>query len=602
MTYTPSNPNGQNTMANSAPIVLASDQMFTSNPLDSTSALPVRLTPNVSWRTTFSKVISGGVDNAYSTLLQTGSGQTVNQTAGNLVMTAGTTINSETVVRSTVAWNDSFIFRYGLSLSQRIANNNFYVELVDIIGDGLSFSINSATSVTVTIPSNPFTSQNIGQFMYLGVIAGAAGIPGRYAIASVSGNNVNYTVASWPASGSGTLSVFGWNYQQLIYNSTTTTSVLYDGQRRGWNSGTTTAAINTTASPGHMGQVYSDDSISIYSDGLVASNTAFQTTQRASRLQNIPTADTQLYLQIRSVNSSTAPASTTTLTVNFVSVEEFVATPVVLQSAKQVGAGSALSVQVQNAIATTGSSTVTQTTGSGTTIWNAAGYGGVLVADIGSAAITSTTTTASITPGQVANIGTLTHVYSVIVTAASGTNQTMDVVVQESMDNGTNWIDVYHFPRITAVGAYVSPWIPSVAGTRIRYVQTIGGTSPSFTRSLNRIMYSVPAPLYRQFYDRSTIVLTTLNSTTPTFNVEGTSTVQMVVNIGAATTAPVLQLEGSDDNATTWYEIGTALTAVASSTVQATTTGILTGRLRVRVSTAGSAVTAGYVFVKAMTS
>lgn len=606
MAYIPPNPNGQGTKATSAPVVLPSDQMFTTNPTDVTSALPVRLTPNLSWRTTFASVIANNVDSSFFSLKQTGSGQTVNQSGGNLVLTTGTTTNAETVIRSVTSWNDSYILRYGMNASQRIVNTNFVIELVDVIGDTLTYSITNSTTVVVTIPSNPFTSANVGQSMYMGVITGAAGIPGRYAIASVSGNNVTFTVAAWPASGSGTLSLFGWNYQQLIYTGATATNVNYDAQRRGWASGATTATINTTASPGHYAQIYSDDSISLYSDALVASNTVFQMTQRASRLQNLPPNDSNLFLQIRILNGSTAPASTTTFTLNFIGVEEFVATPVVLQSAKQVGAGSALSVQVQNtvpvsgSVAVTGTATVTQTTGSATTMWNAGGFSGLMVGDVGSSAITSTANSATITPGQLANIGAYTNVYSIPVTVVSGTTPTMDIVVQESPDNGTTWFDVYHFPRITVTGTYNSGRIPMTYGTRIRYVQTITGTTPSFTRAINRIMYSTTDPVFRQFYDRSTIVLTTLNSTTPVFNVEGSNAVQLVVNIGAVTTtAPALQLEGSEDGGVTWYSIGTPLTAVASSTVQLTTTGILVSKLRVRVSTAGVGVTAGYVFVKA---
>jgi hypothetical protein len=113
-------------------------------------------------------------------------------------------------------------------------------------------------------------------------------------------------------------------------------------------------------------------------------------------------------------------------------------------------------------------------------------------------------------------------------------------------------------------------------------------------------MYSTSDPVYRQFYNRS-IVLTTLDSTTPVYNVEGSNAVQLAVNVGAiTTTAPALQLEGSEDGRVTWYVIGTPLTAVANSTVQVTTTAILVSKLRVRVSTAGVGVTAGYVFVKAI--
>lgn len=239
----------------------------------------------------------------------------------------------------------------------------------------------------------------------------------------------------------------------------------------------------------------------------------------------------------------------------------------------------------------------TQSTGTSSSIWNAAGWGGFLVADIASAAITTTATTAAVSPGAVVNIGTYAHAFHIAVTATSGTNQTMDVQVQESPDNGTNWIPIYDFPRITATGSYQSPLIRATWGTRYRYVQTIAGTTPSFTRVLNRLQFSNNPPLTRQFIDRS-IVLTTLNSTTPTYFVDGIDTAQLVVNVGAiTTTAPQLQLEGSDDT-TNWYLIGSPLTAVASSTVILNYTGLMPKYVRACVSTAGVGVTAGYIGIK----
>lgn len=78
----------------------------------------------------------------------------VNQTGGNLVITSGTTAKSETIIRS----NDSFLggirLRIRNTLSQRITNNNFIVELVDVIGDLLPYNIISATQITVTFPAS----------------------------------------------------------------------------------------------------------------------------------------------------------------------------------------------------------------------------------------------------------------------------------------------------------------------------------------------------------------------------------------------------------------------------------------------------------------
>jgi hypothetical protein len=175
----------------------------------------------------------------------------------------------------------------------------------------------------------------------------------------------------------------------------------------------------------------------------------------------------------------------------------------------------------------------------------------------------------------------------------------MDVAIEESDDSGTNWFKVYDFPRITLGGAYRSP-IMRLTGNRVRYVQTVGGTSPSFTRSINRLQSSTNNEAVRQLINR-TIVLTTLNSTTPSLDTRDCGNrAQLVVNVGAiTTTAPAIQLEGSDDNGDSWYSIGAPLTAVASSTVQQTVVDINAALMRARISTAGVGVTAGYVMIKA---
>jgi hypothetical protein len=250
-------------------------------------------------------------------------------------------------------------------------------------------------------------------------------------------------------------------------------------------------------------------------------------------------------------------------------------------------------------MAATVSGTVTANIGTGTvaavtavTAANLALPG--IITDVASAALASTTTTAAFTP----TFG-ISYTVNIPVTAATGTTPTLDVAVEESDDSGTNWFKVYDFPRITATGMYRSPLIRAV-GNRVRYVQTVGGGTPSFTRAINRLQNSSSAEAVRQLIDRS-IVLTTLNSTTPNLDTrDAGNRAQLVVNVGAiTTTAPALQMEGSDDNGASWYAIGTPLTAVASSTVQATVTDINAALMRVRVSTAGAGVTAGYVLLKA---
>jgi hypothetical protein len=174
--------------------------------------------------------------------------------------------------------------------------------------------------------------------MNIGAISGANGVPGRYAIASIpSVDTITFTVAGWPASGSCTVDLFGWNYVRWLYSGTTATAAAIDAQRYGWNSGDTTATINTTASPGHMAQTAIDGRNIYFSDTLVASSTTPAVAVRGHRYMNIPDDDVELFMYLWAFNGSTAPASTTTWTVGFVSVEDVVNTPVYLAGVRQQG-------------------------------------------------------------------------------------------------------------------------------------------------------------------------------------------------------------------------------------------------------------------------
>jgi hypothetical protein len=179
--------------------------------------------------------------------------------------------------------------RFATVLSQRNANNNFLVMLADLIGSGLAITINSAVSITVAIPGHTYTSQSVGQFMYIGGIVGAAGIPGRYAIASVvAGVSVNFTVAGWPASGSCTATLFGHSFAKVHFTGATATNALVTTQRKGWADADTTATINTTASPGTIVHMELTGRECFWYDTLRASGTAPTVTQRAFRYESLP--------------------------------------------------------------------------------------------------------------------------------------------------------------------------------------------------------------------------------------------------------------------------------------------------------------------------
>jgi hypothetical protein len=234
-----------------------------------------------------------------------------------------------------------------------------------------------------------------------------------------------------------------------------------------------------------------------------------------------------------------------------------------------------------------GSVSVISTVGTASLATNA------IVNDITAASLTTTATSGTITPSS----GALSQEFNVIVTAVSGTNPTLDVVVQESDDSGTNWYDTYHFPRITATGQYRTPLIP-LTGNRVRYVRTVGGTgTPTFNNSVNRLQSHTSNPVQRQFFDR-TVAPNTLNSTSPSFFTEGCVNLVVLVNMGAiTTTAPTFALQVSVDNVN-FVQLGADITTTASTTSILQVTNAQARFSRLLVKSAGSGATLGYVMVK----
>ena len=322
------------------------------HPLFGDAGAVVRQAPVDIWSVGFSQSGASLVDPEF-TQRSLGTGMGVTQASSNLLVTTGTSTKSEFLARSTSSFRGAFIKRFKTILSQRIANNNFAVMMADSIGEGLACTINSATSITVTKTAHGFTAANVGQSMMVGAINGAAGVPGRYAIASVpTVDTITFTVAGWPASGSCTVDLFGWNYTWTQYSGTTATNASIDAQRFGWNSGNTTATINTTASPGHVMQTYCDGKNVYWADALVASATTPTFTTRGSRIETTPEDTVELYVYLWAYNGTTAPASTTTWTVGFVTVEDICNVPTYIAGVRPLGSQAPLPVAVQGTVTT----------------------------------------------------------------------------------------------------------------------------------------------------------------------------------------------------------------------------------------------------------
>ena len=95
-----------------------------------------------------------------------GTGGSVSQSGGSLVIGSGTTINSTTSVISNEAFTVPFRLSFQLTLSQRIANQTFYVEVVsvDVLGEpdglhsaGFVFDGTSATQAKYSVQNGGIT-------------------------------------------------------------------------------------------------------------------------------------------------------------------------------------------------------------------------------------------------------------------------------------------------------------------------------------------------------------------------------------------------------------------------------------------------------------
>ena len=289
------------------------------------SALNIQASKSKKFTWSFAQV-KAWIDTANATIIKTWTWMAINQTWWNLVVTTWTTAYSESIIRSIAPFYWLWIMRYAMQLSQRIANQNFVVEWTDVIWDWLSYTINSATSVTVTKAWHWFTIEDIWKGMWIWAVTTASTLTQRWVIASIpSVDTITFTVAWFPASWTGTCSLFWFNYHQVAYSGTTATTLWtwYATQRKGWTNAFTNATINTTAT-WHIGILETSRSFDAsFLDQIPWTWTWVQATQRATSNWNVPDEDVELYLQIRVFNWTTAPASNTTMTMWFIHWEMY---------------------------------------------------------------------------------------------------------------------------------------------------------------------------------------------------------------------------------------------------------------------------------------
>lgn len=221
-------------------------------------------------------------------------------------------------------------------------------------------------------------------------------------------------------------------------------------------------------------------------------------------------------------------------------------------------------------------------------------------ADVASAARTATGNSGTVALDWGAAITGLINV-----TANSGTNQRMDIALQESPDNGTTFYDIWHAPRYGSgyLGNTTAQVPYMLMGGRRRWLWTINGTSPSFTFTITAMVNSLPpSGVLRNFFDytsaaNGTINVNTLNSTTGTWFVEGCKEYTLNISMGAVTTtAPIFQLQASPTGLSTdWFNIGATVTGTASTNQTLSISNTPARFVRVLVQTAGSGATCNFV-------
>lgn len=211
----------------------------------------------------------------------------------------------------------------------------------------------------------------------------------------------------------------------------------------------------------------------------------------------------------------------------------------------------------------------------------------ILVTDLTSQAITTTANGATLPLDSGNTFGAVVNV-----SAVSGTNPTLDLMLQESLDGGVTFNDIYHLARITTTGTITVPTM-LLTGTR-RWRWVVGGTAtPTFTLSIIATRGTGTAPLIRNFVDR-TIVANTLGSTSPAWNVGGCRNIQIFVSNGTVTTtAAVFQAQYSPDN-NAWANYGNTVTPGNNSSAMTSMTGSHV-YARIGVVTAGTGDTVNYV-------
>lgn len=218
-------------------------------------------------------------------------------------------------------------------------------------------------------------------------------------------------------------------------------------------------------------------------------------------------------------------------------------------------------------------------------------------ADIASAAFTTVGVTAGTAIDVTGNTGSMQ--INTDVTAVSGTTPRLINRLQGSFD-GINFVNIYDVGVMTTSTAKNNdtPVIP-VEFRSIRHTMDCRGTSPSFTRSVNRVMRPMEvAKRQRRLLDR-VVGLTTTTASTEWLYVGGCTNAQiMSTAMAGQTVAAVVKVQlcqGDPAIAANWYDVPSAPTLTTSASAPVVTAPFVIGNAkfaRLVPTTAGTGIVA----------
>lgn len=176
----------------------------------------------------------------------------------------------------------------------------------------------------------------------------------------------------------------------------------------------------------------------------------------------------------------------------------------------------------------------------------------------------SNTVTASGNSGTLSSEGLGCLSYDIRVTAASGTNKTMQISIETSED-GTNWDELTNTRRFTATGGQNHDNI-AIGPKYYRYSWVVAGSSPSFTFSIRTTLKDY-LPRRNITIDKySDVIINSLNATSSVFQSADCTNISLFTvrsDDGGSTTQYKVQ---ASNNTVNWVDVSGAISQARATT------------------------------------